>query len=127
MHLEPHDIFERDGTNLYVKVPVPMTLAALGGAIEVPSIDREAVELKIPAGTQSGKQFSRRGQGMPPLNGGGRGDLIVEVEIETPTRLSKRQRELLEEFQALEPEAGSCPESQGFFAKIRAKWDELTE
>jgi molecular chaperone DnaJ len=127
VHLEPHDIFERDGTNLYVKVPVPMTLAALGGTIEVPSIDREAVELKIPAGTQSGKQFSRRGQGMPPLNGGGRGDLIVEVDVETPTRLSKRQRELLEEFQALEPEAASCPESHGFFAKIRAKWDELTE
>jgi len=127
IHLTPHELFQRDGSNLYVKVPVPMTLAVLGGGIDVPSIDRDPVELKIPAGTQSGKQFVRRARGMPALNGSGRGDLIVEVEVETPTRLSKRQRELLEEFQSLEPEAGSCPASQSFFAKLRAKWDELTD
>lgn len=127
VHLMPHDLFERDGTNLYVKVPVSLTLAALGGSIDVPSIDLEQAELRIPAGTQTGKQFFRRGRGMPALNGGGRGDLIIEVGVETPTRLSKRQRELLEEFQSLEAEAGSCPESQSFFARLRAKWDELTD
>lgn len=127
IHLAPHDMFQREATNLHVTVPVPFTLAALGGTFAVPSIDGEPAELRIPAGTQSGKQFFRRGRGMPALNGGGRGDLIIAVEVETPTRLSKRQRELLEEFQSLEADAGSCPESQSFFSKLRAKWDELTE
>jgi molecular chaperone DnaJ len=127
VHLAPHDFYQRDGINLYARVPVSMTLAALGGAVEVPAIDGEVAEIKLPAGTQGGKQFVRRGRGMPALNGTGRGDLIVEVEVETPTRLSKRQRELLEEFQSLEAEAGSCPESQSFLSKLRAKWDELTE
>ncbi len=104
-----------------------MTLAALGGTIEVPSIDLEPVEMKIPAGTQSGKQFSRRGRGMPALNGSGRGDLIVELSVETPTKLCKRQRELLEEFQSLERETGSCPKSESFFSRLKTRWDAFTD
>ena len=127
IHLAPHDLFERDGTNLFVRVPVSMTLAALGGNIDVPAIDGQPAEVAIPAGTQGGKQFVRRARGMPALNGAGRGDLVVEIDVETPKRLSKRQRELLEEFQSLEAEAGSSPESQGFFERLRAKWDELTD
>jgi molecular chaperone DnaJ len=127
VHVEAHELFQRDGTSLFVSVPVPMSLAALGGEVDVPAIDGEPLKLKVPAGTQSGKQLSRRGRGMPALQGHGRGDLVVEIVVETPTRLSKRQRELMEEFQSLEPEAGSCPQSQGFFDRLRAKWDELTD
>jgi molecular chaperone DnaJ len=127
VHVEAHELFQRDGTSLFVSVPVPMSLAALGGEVDVPAIDGEPLKLKVPAGTQSGKQLSRRGRGMPALQGHGRGDLVVEIVVETPTRLSKRQRDLMEEFQSLEPEAGSCPQSQGFFDRLRAKWDELTD
>jgi molecular chaperone DnaJ len=127
IHLVQHALFQRDGTNLYARVPVPMTLAALGGSVAVPSVDGEPAEITLPAGTQGGKQFIRRARGMPALNGGGRGDLVIEVEVETPTRLSKRQRELLEEFQSLEAEAGSCPASQGFFERLRARWGEFTD
>ncbi|MBZ6379670.1 molecular chaperone DnaJ [Pacificimonas flava] len=125
VHLLPHEIFERDGTNLRVTVPVCITEAALGGEIDVPSIEGEMISMKISAGTQSGAEFRRRGRGMPGLSSSGRGDLIVEVDVETPTRLSKRQKELLEEFRGLEAERPSSPRSAGFFSKIRNKWDEL--
>ena len=125
VHLIPHEIFQRQGTNLHVAVPVCLTDAALGGTIEVPAIDGGTAELSIPAGTQSGKEFRRRGRGMPGLNGGGRGDLVIEVEVEVPTRLTKRQKELLEEFRSLEPEARSSPRSANFFSRMREKWDEL--
>ena len=125
VHLIAHEIFQRQGTNLHVTVPVCLTDAALGGTIEVPAIDGEMTELSIPAGTQSGKEFRRRGRGMPGLNGGGRGDLVIEVEVEVPTRMTKRQKELLEEFRTLEPEARSSPRSANFFSRMRDKWDEL--
>ncbi|MGB7405271.1 MAG: molecular chaperone DnaJ [Pacificimonas sp.] len=129
VHLIPDEVFTRSGTNLHITVPLCITDAALGGTIEVPTIDGEMTELSIPSGTQSGREFRRRGKGMPSLSGagrsGGRGDLIVEVEVETPTRLSKRQKELLEEFRGLEDEARSSPKSAGFFSKIREKLDEF--
>lgn len=125
VHLLPHEMFEREGTDLHVTVPIGLAAAALGGKIDVPSIDGEPAELTLPAGTQGGKQFRRRGRGMPGINGGGRGDLVIEVETETPVRLSKRQRELLEEYRSLEVEAGSCPKSASFFTRLRDKWDEL--
>jgi|TARA_R100000501_G_scaffold13654_3_gene24890 molecular chaperone DnaJ len=125
IHLIPHEVFERQGTNLHVKVPVCFTDAALGGTIEVPAIDGSLDELAIPAGTQGGREIRRRGKGMPGLNGGGRGDLVVEIEVETPTRMSKRQKELLEEFRMLEVDARSSPKSANFFSKMREKWDEL--
>jgi molecular chaperone DnaJ len=125
--LRPHALFKRDGTTLFAQVPISFTTAALGGAVDVPGLDREVASVKIPAGTQSGKQFRVRGRGMPPLNGHGLGDLVVQVEVETPTRLTPRQKELLEEFQGIEGSANSCPKSNGFLDRLKAAWDELTE
>ena len=117
--LRPHPVWKREGTTLFAQVPVSFTTAALGGSIEVPCLDKEQACVKVPAGTQTGKQFRLRGRGMPALNGHGRGDLVIQVEVETPTKLSPRQRELLEEFQSLEGETNSCPKSTGFFAKLK--------
>jgi len=99
-------------------VPISFTTAALGGQIEIPGLDGEAHAIDIPAGIQSGRQLRKRGAGMPVLQGRGRGDLVTEIVVETPTRLSARQKELLCEFR--ETETGEeCPESQGFFAKLK--------
>jgi len=127
VHLKPHAIFKREGTTLFAAVPISITTAALGCEIEVPCLDKKPASVKIPAGTQSGKQFRLRGRGMPALNGSGQGDLIIQVDVETPTRLSPRQRELLEEFRALEGDGSGCPKSTGFFAKLKEAWDELTD
>jgi molecular chaperone DnaJ len=129
--LKPHAIFKRDGTTLFAHVPVSITTAALGGEIEVPGLDKQPAAIKVPAGTQSGKQLRVRGRGMPALSSNGRshgfGDLVVQIDVETPVKLSKRQRELLEEFQLLEAGEGNFPAQSGFFAKIKGMWSELTE
>ena len=129
VHLKSHPIFKRDGTVLFTVAPLSITLAALGGEIDVPSLDKQQTSIKIPAGTQGGKQFRVRGKGMPSLNGGGAGDLVIEVEVETPVKLTARQRELLEEFRAIEGTEGgrNTPKSQGFFDKLKDAWSELTE
>jgi len=133
VNLKAHPIFKREGTTLFTLAPISITTAALGGEIEVPSLDRgedkEAIVIKIPHGTQTGKQFRVRGRGMPSLNGGGAGDLVVQVAVETPVKLTKRQRELLEEFQAIETSEGgrNTPQQQGFFDKLKDAWNELTE
>lgn len=129
VNLKQHPIFKRDGTTLFTLAPLSITTAALGGEIEVPGLDKEKTSIKIPAGTQNGKQFRVRGRGMPSLNGGGTGDLVIQVEVETPVKLTKRQRELLEEFQAIELAEGgrNTPKSQGFFDKLKDAWNELTE
>jgi molecular chaperone DnaJ len=129
VHLKSHDIFRRDGTTLFTLAPLSITTAALGGDIDVPALDREKTVIKIPAGTQTGKQFRVRGKGMPSLNGGGAGDLVVQVEVETPVKLTPRQRELLAEFQAIEAEEGgrNTPKAQGFFDKLKDAWNELTD
>jgi molecular chaperone DnaJ len=125
LHLSRHSVFGRDGTTLFAQVPISFTKAALGGDIEVPGLDKQLHEFRIPAGIQSGKQLRKRGAGMPVLNGRGHGDLVIQVEVETPTKLSARQRELLEEFR--ETETGDeCPKSQGFFGKLRDMWDDVT-
>ncbi len=133
VHLKPHALFKRDGTTLFAMAPISITTAALGGEIEVPGLDRDVAVVKIPHGTQTGKQFRVRGRGMPALNGGvaggGFGDLVVQIEVETPVKLTKRQRELLEEFQALETEEGgrNTPKQTGFFDKLKDAWNELTD
>lgn len=117
--INPHKIFKREGANLYCRVPIPMTMAALGGIIEVPSIDGSLVEVKVPAGTQSGQQIQLKGKGMSVFRSHGRGNMYVELVVETPVNLSKRQKELLEEF-AVEAEKNKThPESESFFKKIR--------
>ncbi|MCW2362418.1 MULTISPECIES: molecular chaperone DnaJ [Sphingobium] len=126
LHVKRHQIFERDGTNLFCRVPISFTLAALGGTIEVPGLDGEDHEIRIPAGIQSGKQLRQRGAGMPVLNARARGDLVIQIEVETPTKLSARQKELLEEFRATET-GEECPQSSGFFSKIKNVWSDLTE
>ena len=94
---------------------------ALGGSIEVPGLDGSRHEIKIPAGIQSGKQIRQRGAGMPVLNGRGQGDLVIQVDVETPTKLTAKQKELLEAFR--ETETGEeCPASTGFFGKLKELW-----
>ncbi len=118
LHVKRHALFEREGTTLFARVPISFTTAALGGSLSIPGLDGDTHELKIPAGIQTGKQLRQRGAGMPVLQGRGSGDLVVQIEVETPTRLSSRQRELLEMFR--ETETGDeCPASQGFFAKLK--------
>jgi molecular chaperone DnaJ len=122
VHLARHPIFQREGTTLFARCPVTFTTAALGGVIEVPGLDRRKHEIRIPAGIQTGKQLRQRGAGMPVLNGHGHGDMVIQVEVETPTRLSARQKELLEEFRKTET-GEECPASSGFFAKLRSMWE----
>ncbi|CAN5166997.1 molecular chaperone DnaJ [soil metagenome] len=118
LHVERHSIFEREGTTLFCRAPVSFTTASLGGTIEVPGLDRERHEIRIPAGIQSGKQLRQRGAGMPVLNGRGHGDMVVQIDVETPTRLTPKQKELLEAFR--ETETGEeCPQSTGFFSKLK--------
>ncbi|KHK91494.1 molecular chaperone DnaJ [Novosphingobium malaysiense] len=126
LHVKRHKVFEREGTTLLTRVPITFTTAALGGAIEIPGMDGEMISLDIPAGIQSGKQLRKRGAGMPVLQGRGRGDLVIEITVETPTKLSARQKELLRELQ--ETETGEeCPQSKGFFDRIKDAWSDLTE
>lgn len=117
--LRPHEIFQRDGANVYCRVPLPLTRAALGGEIEVPAIDGSRAKVRIPAGTQTGEQFRLRAKGFSVLRSTERGDMFIQVAVETPQNLSRRQRELLEEFEreSVGNVKGS-PESDGFFAKV---------
>ncbi|QIG79221.1 molecular chaperone DnaJ [Stakelama tenebrarum] len=119
LHVKRHEIFKREGTTLYAHAPISFTTAALGGEIEIPGLDGEVHTIKIAPGTQSGREQRQRGAGMPVLQGRGRGDLVVRIDVETPTKLSPRQRELLEEFRTIET-GEECPQSQGFFSKIKA-------
>ena len=117
--VRPHDIFQRDGANIYCRVPLPMAQAALGGDVEVPAIDGTRAKVKIPAGTQTGDQFRLRGKGFSVLRSAVRGDMFIQVAVETPRHLSRRQRELLEEFESeAKSHAQGSPETEGFFAKV---------
>ena len=118
-----HELFERDGPNLFCRVPVSMSTAALGGNIEVPTIDGGRGRVQIPSGSQSGRQMRLRGKGMPPLRSGGTGDMIIELAVETPVNLTSRQKELLKEF---EGEAqNNNPESSSFFSSVKTFWDSM--
>ncbi|MBK9431031.1 molecular chaperone DnaJ [Sphingorhabdus sp.] len=126
IHVQRHKVFERDGTTLFCRAPISFTTAALGGEIGIPGLDGTKHSVNIPEGIQSGKQLRVRGAGMPVLQGRGRGDLVIQVDVETPTRLSARQKELLCEFR--ETETGEeCPQSRGFFDKVKEIWDDLTD
>jgi molecular chaperone DnaJ len=126
LHVKPHKVFERDGTTLMTRAPISFTTAALGGSIELPGLDGAKHVIDIPAGIQSGKQLRKRGAGMPVLQGRGAGDLVIEIHVETPTKLSARQRELLREFQGSET-GDESPQTKGFFDRIRDAWNDLTE
>ncbi|MBL4766619.1 MAG: molecular chaperone DnaJ [Rhodobacteraceae bacterium] len=118
-----HELFERDGVNLYCRVPVSMANAALGGAIEVPTIDGGRGRVQIPAGSQSGRQMRLRGKGIPALRGGAVGDMFIELAVETPVNLTSRQTELLREFMELSED--NNPESKSFFSSVKSFWDSM--
>ncbi len=118
VHMKRHPIYAREGTTLVADCPVTFTTAALGGSIDLPGIDGQPIELKIPAGIQSGEQLRHRGGGMSVLNGRGRGDLVARILVETPTRMSAKQKKLLEEFRGTET-GEECPASKSFFARAR--------
>lgn len=119
-----HQLFQRDGSNLFCRVPVSMITAAMGGDIEVPTIDGGRSRVKVPSGSQSGRQMRLRGKGMPALRGGAAGDMMIELAVETPVNLTSRQKELLAEFEKLSEE--NNPESSGFFKKVKTFWDGMT-
>lgn len=123
--VKPHRIFKRENADIHCRIPIPMTIAALGGEIEAPTIDGTRAKVKIPAGTQSGSQFRLRGKGMSVMRSSSRGDMYIEAAIETPVNLSKRQRELLEEFDRQSKPESTNPESAGFFSKVKDLWNDL--
>ena len=118
-----HELFDRDGPNLFCRVPVSMSTAALGGNIEVPTIDGGRGRVQVPSGSQSGRQMRLRNKGMPPLRGGGTGDMIIELAVETPVNLTSKQKELLREFEDLSSE--NNPESSSFFSSVKSFWDSM--
>ncbi len=124
--VKPHAFFQRDGADLYCRVPVSMITAALGGQFEVTTLDSTKSRVKIPEGTQTGKQFRLKGKGMPVMRSTNLGDLYIQVVTETPQKLTKRQRELLEEFEEISSDQNS-PESTGFFSKMKSFLDGLAE
>ena len=118
VHMKRHPVYSREGTTLIADCPVSFTTAALGGTITLPGLDGGKIEMKLPAGVQSGEQLRRRGAGMSVLNGRGRGDLVARVLVETPTKLSSKQKKLLEEFRATET-GDECPAAKNFFARVK--------
>ena len=125
VNVREHAIFQRDGKHLYCDVPISFADAALGGELEVPTLDGR-VKLKIPEGTQTGKLFRLRGKGVAPVRGGGAGDLMCRVAVETPVHLDKRQRELLEEFrQSLEGDSSHSPKANGWFEGVKRFFGDL--
>jgi molecular chaperone DnaJ len=118
LSIKPHEFFQRDGADLFCRVPIAMTTAALGGQIEVPTIDGGKTRVKVPEGTESGKQFRLGSKGMPVLRSKQQGDLYIQVEVETPKSLTRKQRELLKEFEKASNDSTN-PESTGFFARVK--------
>ena len=124
--IKPHAVFQREDADIYCEVPIPMVTAALGGSVEVPTIDGNRAKVNIPAGTQSGHQFRLRSKGMSRLHNRGFGDMFIEARVETPVRLTKRQQELLREFDEA-GEEGSHPHTEGFFKKVKEFFDGLAD
>ncbi|EEZ00706.1 chaperone protein DnaJ [Vibrio sp. RC586] len=128
VHVKEHHIFERDGNNLYCEVPVSFAMAALGGEVEVPTLDGR-VSLKVPAETQTGRMFRMRGKGVKGVRSAALGDLIVKLVVETPVNLSARQKELLKEFEEScggEAATKHKPKAEGFFNGVKKFFDDLT-
>ena len=127
LSLAAHPLFKREGHHLHCRVPLPMTTASLGGTIEVPGIDGSRVKINVPGGAQTGQHFRLRGKGMSVLRSDARGDLYVELQVETPVNLTKRQQELLREFESAGKGKSHSPASEGFFAKVREFFEDLKE
>jgi len=124
LSLSPHPFFQRDGADLHCRVPISMVTAALGGGFDVPTIDGGKTRVKVPDGTQSGRRFRLAGKGMPVLRARETGDMYVQVLVETPQKLTKRQKELLQEFDQ-QSSNETQPEAAGFFSKVKEFLDGL--
>ncbi len=127
LSMKRHRIFQREGADIYCRVPIPMTKAALSGTIEVPSVDGTMARITIPAGTPTGHQFRLKGKGMTVLRSKARGDMFIQAFIETPVNLTARQKELLKEFDAENPSEKTNPESHNFFDKVKDIWEDLKD
>jgi molecular chaperone DnaJ len=125
--IKGHRFFQREGANIYCRVPIPMVTAALGGSVEVPTIDGSRAKVTIPAGTQTGHQFRLKGKGMAVLRSPARGDMFIQSVVETPVKLTKKQQELLREFENAGTDKDTSPESTGFFSKVKELWDDLKD
>lgn len=123
IEVQEHDLFQRDNVDLYCRVPVSMITAAIGGDVEVPTIDGGRSRVKVPAGSQSGRQMRLRSKGMPALRGAGTGDMFIELAVETPVNLTSKQKELLREFEELSEE--NNPQLSKFFSKVKSFWDDM--
>lgn len=126
LSIKPHAFFQRDGADIFCRVPVSITTAALGGQFEVPTVDGGRTRVKVPDGAQTGRQFRLKGKGMPVLRSRQVGDMYVQIAVETPQNLSRRQRELLEEFERVSNEENN-PESTGFFSRVKDFFETLGE
>ena len=126
LSIQPHEFFQRDGADLFCKVPIAMTTAALGGQIEVPAVDGSRGRVKIPEGTQTGRQFRLKGKGMPVLRSKAKGDMYIQVEVETPRSLTRKQKDILKEFEGASSDQTN-PQSSGFFARVREFFDGMGE
>jgi molecular chaperone DnaJ len=122
LNVRPHALFQRDGADLFCRMPISMSIAVLGGEIEVPTLNGKRMKLKVPEGAQSGRQFRLKSKGMPILNSRETGDLYVQVTVETPVSLTKKQKELMKQFEEISTEANN-PESSGFFARAKEFWN----
>src|SRR5947209_11534546 len=124
LSVKPHPVFQRDGADLYCRVPISMVQAALGGEFTIKALDGTEAQVSIPEGAQSGRQLRLRGKGMPVLRSRDMGDLFVQLNVETPQSLTRRQRELLEEF-ASESSNKTQPEASGFIARMKEVFENL--
>ena len=125
LSIKPHPIFKRDGADIHSSIPIKMTTAALGGAIEVPTIEGGRVRVTIPEGTQSGQRIRVSGKGMSVLRSAHRGHMYIDVVVETPVKLNKKQREMIKDFE--KSDTGTSPASDSFFARMKEFWEDLKE
>jgi molecular chaperone DnaJ len=125
--VRPHRYFQRDGADIHCRVPMPMTTAALGGSIEVPTVDGGRAKVTVPAGTQTGNQFRLKAKGMSVLRENRRGDMFIEAVIETPVNLTKDQEELLRQFEKSASPGHTSPESTSFFTRVKELWEDLRD
>jgi molecular chaperone DnaJ len=129
INVKPHKFFRREGANLHCRVPVPMTTAALGGNLDVPTIEGQKASIKIPAGTQTGQQLRLKSKGMNIMRSEQRGDMFVEIFVETPVNLDKKQTDIMKQLDESLEKAGrkNTPQSEGFFSKVKDLWTDLKE
>jgi molecular chaperone DnaJ len=122
LSIKPHEFFQRDGADIFCRVPISMVTAIVGGQIEVPTVDGGRTRVRVPEGTETGKQFRLKGKGMPVLRSNVTGDMYIQVDVETPKSLTRRQRELIEEFER-ESHKETSPATSGFFSRVRDFFD----